>query len=92
MRAADFSPMPPHIQPIPRTLRSIRRTGPKPVARVIPTIAMTEPSPLHSFEALAGAMFVASLAACWIAVASTTTAPIVAAGELLTRAARIPGK
>jgi hypothetical protein len=62
------------------------------VAPAIHAIRMTEPSPLHSFEALAGAMFVASLAACWIAVASTTTAPIVAAGELLTRAVRVPGR
>ncbi|MFN2375176.1 MAG: hypothetical protein ABR538_01480 [Candidatus Binatia bacterium] len=45
-------------------------------------------SPLHSWQALAGTMFVVSMATCWFAVASTVTAPLVAAGELLTRAAR----
>jgi len=51
--------------------------------------SVPEASPFHSFEALANALFVASLAACWIAVASTTTGPLVAAGGLLTRAARV---
>ncbi|HXC50108.1 MAG TPA: hypothetical protein VN634_04435 [Candidatus Limnocylindrales bacterium] len=68
-----------------RKLQAARRTRPLADPGVP---AAREPSPLHSFEALAGAVFVASMAACWIAVASTTTAPLVAASELLTRAAR----
>lgn len=48
-----------------------------------------EGSPLHSAEALGSMLFVASMAACWIAVASTATAPILAMGEFLTRAAKV---
>lgn len=58
-----------------------------PVAGV-QAIDRLEPSPLHSIEAFGAAMFVATVAACWIAVASTATAPLIAAGELLTRASR----
>ena len=46
-----------------------------------------QPSPLHSVEALAAALFVATMAASWIAVASMATAPLVAAGEVLARLA-----
>lgn len=46
-----------------------------------------EPSPLHSMQTFATTMVVVSIAACWLAVASTATAPLVAAGELLSRAA-----
>ncbi|HEY2772664.1 MAG TPA: hypothetical protein VGK20_01300 [Candidatus Binatia bacterium] len=46
-------------------------------------------SPLHSLEGLASAFFVASIAAGWIAVATTTTAPLLAARELLGRAAKV---
>jgi len=35
-------------------------------------------------------MFVVSMAVCWIAVASTATAPLLAAGEILGRAAKSP--
>jgi hypothetical protein len=52
-------------------------------------VTAVEPSPLHSFEAVAGAMLVATVAACWIAVTSTTTAPLVAASGLLGRAVRV---
>jgi hypothetical protein len=50
-----------------------------------PGIALAETLPTPSIEALAGAMFVATCVACWIAVASTATAPLVAASELLSR-------
>ena len=53
-----------------------------------PTQTVSEGSPLHSMQALAGAMFVVSAAAGWIAVAATATAPLIAAGELLSRAAK----
>jgi hypothetical protein len=43
---------------------------------------------MHSIEGFAAAMFVVSVAACWIAVASTASAPLIAAGELLSWAAR----
>lgn len=56
-----------------------------PSVQVQPTL---EPSPLHSMQTFATTMFVISVAACWLAVASTATAPLVAAGELLGRAAR----
>ena len=49
-----------------------------------------ENSPLHSVQAFAGAMFVATVAAGWIAVASTATAPLLVAGELLSRAGKGP--
>lgn len=55
------------------------------------TKPMTEASPLHSVQAFAATMFVMSAAACWIAVAAVATAPILGAGELLTRATRSPG-
>ena len=87
MRAREFSPTPgTTIVRTPPTLRSVRRTRP---ATPVDTLVVTEPSPLHSFEALAGAIFVSSVAACWIAVTSTTTAPLVVAGELLTRVVRV---
>lgn len=44
-----------------------------------------EPMPSPSLDTIAGAMFVATCVACWIAVASTATAPLLAAGELLAR-------
>ena len=53
---------------------------------------VVEASPLHSVETLAATLFVISMAACWIAVASTATAPLLAAGELLSRAAKSPEK
>jgi hypothetical protein len=46
-----------------------------------------EPSPLHSMQTFATTMLVVSVAACWFAVASTATAPLVAAGEMLARVA-----
>jgi hypothetical protein len=49
---------------------------------------VAEASPLHSVQTLATTMFVMSLAAGWIAVASLATAPLLGAGELLSRAAR----
>ncbi len=75
---ATFTQRPRHL-----ILHSRRSAG---VARALPAI---EASPIHSVEALAGAMFVASVAACWIAVAATASAPLVAAGELMVRAAKV---
>jgi hypothetical protein len=49
---------------------------------------VAEPSPLHSVQTLATTMFVMSVAVGWIAVASLATAPLIGAGELLSRAAR----
>jgi hypothetical protein len=43
---------------------------------------------MHSVQTVAATMFVVSAAACWIAVASIATAPLIGAGELLTRAVR----
>jgi len=85
MRAAKFSSM---------TRPCVEQVRPGGVRRPIPRRAApaVERLPLLSLDVLAGTMFVASLAACWIAVAVTTTAPIVAARELLTRAVRIQGK
>lgn len=74
---------------VPLTMHSGRRTPRAPVTAVRPAV---DPSPLHSLQAFAAAMFVASMAACWIAVASTATAPLIAAGGMLGRAARIPEK
>jgi hypothetical protein len=56
-------------------------------ARVRP---MAEASPLHSVQTLATTMLVMSVAAGWIAVASLATAPLIGAGELLSRAVRTP--
>lgn len=50
--------------------------------------ATTDSSPLHSVRTLVGAAFVVSAAAGWIAVAVTVSAPLVAAGELLSRAGK----
>lgn len=95
MRAAGDSPITPirsmtsrgEVSPlVSRRLAGVRRIRRLAEAPAIPAV---EPSPLHSFEALAGAMFVATVAAGWIALTSTTTAPLVAAGELLGRAVRV---
>ncbi len=50
--------------------------------------AANDSSPLHSARTLAGAAFVVSAAAGWIAVAAMVTAPLLAAGEFLSRAGR----
>ena len=89
MRAADFSPMPGTVAPIIRkSHRLVPVRGSRPAAGA-DVLTASQPSPLHSFEAFAGAVFVASMAACWIALASTTTAPLIVAGELMTRAVRV---
>ncbi len=49
---------------------------------------MAETSPLHSVQTLVTTMFVMSVAAGWIAVASLASAPLIGAGELLSRAVR----
>jgi hypothetical protein len=49
---------------------------------------VAEPSPFHSVQTLATTMFVMSVAVGWIAVASLATAPLIGAGELLSRATR----
>jgi hypothetical protein len=51
----------------------------------------TEASPLHSVQTLATTMFVMSVAAGWIVAASLASAPLIGAGELLSRAARTSG-
>jgi len=58
------------------------------VVAAAPVRPVIDSSPLHSIEAFAGAMFVATVAVGWIVVASTATAPLVAASEMLSRAAK----
>jgi hypothetical protein len=55
------------------------------------TRPVADASPLHSVQTFAATMFVMSAAACWLAVAAVATAPILGAGELLTRVTRSPG-
>lgn len=74
---------------VPMTMHAGRRVPRAPIAKVRPA---AETSPIHSVQAFAAAMFVVSMAACWIAVASTATAPLLAAGEMLGRVAKIPEK
>jgi hypothetical protein len=66
-----------------------RRLGARPSPLPIPAEGRTtrEPFPLHSLGTVVAGMFVVSMAAGWIALASTTTAPLVMAGALLGRAA-----
>ena len=86
----------PHLSPIREsasvTLRRHRRLRVHDGRPLPPLEARTpvEASPLHSIEVLAAGMLVTSIAACWIAVAVTVTAPLVAAGGLLARIARGP--
>ena len=74
-------------RPMPRAgfrLHTGRPTAP--VARPV-----AEASPLHSVQTIATSMFVMTAAAGWIIAASLVTAPLIGAGELLSRAARTSG-
>ncbi len=85
----------PAIYGMPRRLSLTVHHGRRlPHVTEVPPVARprTENSPIKNVQAMAGAMFVVSMAACWIAVASTATAPLLAAGELLGRAAKASGK
>jgi hypothetical protein len=53
-----------------------------------PPVPVAEASPLHSVQTIAATMFVMTVAAGWIATAALATAPLIGAGELLSRAGR----
>ena len=74
-----FEPRPPRFTVLQSRSATIRPSVP---------VRPAEGSPLHSVQAFAGAMFVATAAAGWIAVAATASAPLIVAGELLSRAGR----
>jgi len=80
------------FRPLRRTPLTLHRGRRSAAAAMVLDRPLVEVSPLHSVQALAAAMFVVSMTACWIAVVSTATAPLLAAGELLTRAAKAPEK
>lgn len=78
----DTQPVPPFV---PRPAFVVHHG---PTQRPAMSPQPNDSSPLHSVRALAGAVFVVSAAAGWIAVAVTVSAPLVAAGELLSRAGK----
>lgn len=76
-------------EPSPKLVRIRRRRSVRPPASPRRTQG-AGPSALESVQTLAATLFVASMAAGWLALASTATAPLLAAGSLLVRGTRLP--
>lgn len=78
------------LVPGPRGRRRPTARGRKAAASAATAVA--EPSPLVMLEAVASTAMVATAVACFVAVASTASAPLLAAGLMLGRLARDPGE